>query len=116
MLQFLADENFNGRIVRGLELAVPSVDLVRAQDEELSGVTDADVLKWAAENGRIVLTHDIRTLVADALARVAAGEAMPGVIAVRDTLPIGNVIADLALIAELGQPDDFDNQVTFLPI
>lgn len=41
---------------------------------------------------------------------------MPGVIAVRDTLPIGGVIDDLAVIADLGASDDFDRQVTFLPL
>lgn len=44
MLRFLADENFNGRIVRGLELAIPTIDLVPAQDEGLSGVSDPDLL------------------------------------------------------------------------
>lgn len=116
MLRFLADENFNGRIVRGLELAIPTIDLVRAQDEGLSGVSDPDLLVWAADNQRIVLTHDIRTLVRDALTRVATGQPMPGVIAVRDTLPIGDVIDDLAVIANLGVTDDFDRQVTFLPL
>jgi hypothetical protein len=32
MLQFLADENFNGDIVRGLLLRQPDLDLVRVQD------------------------------------------------------------------------------------
>ncbi len=79
MLRFLADENFNGRIVRGLELAVPHLDLVRTQDEGLDNTDDPTILKWAADAGRIVLTHDLKTMVGFAHDRVAAGEAMPGV-------------------------------------
>jgi predicted nuclease of predicted toxin-antitoxin system len=116
VLRFLADENFNGRIVRGLELACPLVDLVRAQDEGLDHTDDPTILKWAADAGRILLTHDLRTMVGFARDRIIAGEAMPGVIAVRDTLPIGTVIEELTLIVETGLADDFDAQVVFLPL
>jgi hypothetical protein len=116
MFRFLADENFNGRIIRGLERAVASLDLVRAQDVGLGSVSDSDLLAWAAENGRVILTHDIRTLVPDAQNRVAAGLVMPGVVAVRDTLPIGEVIADLIVIVETGIVADLDGQVLYLPL
>lgn len=116
MLRFLADENFNGRIVRGWELAVPGIDVVRVQDEGLNNTDDPAILKWAADAGRIVLTHDIRTMVGFARARVAAGEPMPGLIAVRDTLSIGEVIDELTLIAGSGVAEDFDGQVVFLPM
>jgi len=46
MLRFLADENFNNRIVRGLLLREPDLDVLRVQDAELSGAVDPDVLEW----------------------------------------------------------------------
>jgi predicted nuclease of predicted toxin-antitoxin system len=58
MLRRLADESFNGDIVRGLLLRQPDLDLVRVQDVGLAGADDRDVLAWAAKNNRIVLTHD----------------------------------------------------------
>jgi len=45
MLTFLADENFDNRILRGLQLWVPEVDLVRAQDAGLRTKSDEDVLE-----------------------------------------------------------------------
>lgn len=98
MLRFLADENFNRRIVRGLLRRDPELDSVTAQDVGLGGVPDPDVLEWAAANGRVIRTHDIRTLVPDAAARVAAGLPMPGVVAGSDTIPIGTAIDDILLI------------------
>ena len=62
MLRLLADENFNGDIVRGLLLRKPDLDIVRVQHVSLSGWVDPDVLAWAAENNRIVLTHDRATM------------------------------------------------------
>lgn len=61
MLRLLADENFNGDIIRGLLLRQPDLDLVRVQDVDLAGAEDPDVLAWAAENNRILLTHDRAT-------------------------------------------------------
>ena len=42
MLRLLADENFNGDIVRGVLLRQPDVDLVRVQDAGLTEVDDPD--------------------------------------------------------------------------
>ena len=72
MLRLLADENFNGDIVRGLLLRQPDFELVRVQDVGLGGAEDPDILAWAAENDRIVLTHDYATMADFAYERVAA--------------------------------------------
>jgi predicted nuclease of predicted toxin-antitoxin system len=62
MLRLAADENFNGDIVRGLLRRNPKLDIVRVQDVGLSGADDPSVLQWAADQGRVVVTHDISTL------------------------------------------------------
>lgn len=43
MARFLADENFNNQIVRGVLRQSPDVDIVRVQDVGLSGVDDPTV-------------------------------------------------------------------------
>ena len=58
MLSFASDENFNNDIVRGLLRRIPDLDVVRVQDVGLSGADDPDILEWAANDGRIMLTHD----------------------------------------------------------
>jgi hypothetical protein len=37
MLRYLADENFNNNIVRGLLRRQPDLDIIRVQDADLSG-------------------------------------------------------------------------------
>jgi predicted nuclease of predicted toxin-antitoxin system len=54
MLRLLADENFNGDIVRALLLRQPNLHIVRVQDVGLTGVSDPDLLAWAAANNRII--------------------------------------------------------------
>jgi hypothetical protein len=116
MLRLAADENFNADIVRGLRRRFPNIDVVRVQDAGLSGADDPAVLEWAAREGRIVLTHDISTLVSFAFERVAAGRPMPGVFAARSRGPIGLTIDDLLLLAECSVEGEWEGQVRFLPL
>ncbi len=92
MLRYAADENFNNDILRGLLRRDDTLDVVRVQDVELSGAPDPTILDWAAREGRMVLSHDIATMVGFAYDRVKAGRSMPGLIEVRRDLPLGEVI------------------------
>ncbi|MEJ6487317.1 DUF5615 family PIN-like protein [Nostoc punctiforme UO1] len=47
MLRFLADENFNNQIVRGILRRNSNVDIVRLQDVGLTEADDPTVLEWA---------------------------------------------------------------------
>ena len=81
-MKLLADENFRGAIVRGLLRRRPDLDLVRVPDVGLTEADDPAVLAWAANEGRIVLTHDAATLIGFAYERLAAGLAMPRIVEV----------------------------------
>jgi predicted nuclease of predicted toxin-antitoxin system len=82
-VKLLVDENFRGAIVRGLLRRRPELDLVRVPDVGLGAADDPTILAWSATEDRLVLTHDAATLIGYAYERVAAGQAMPGIIAVR---------------------------------
>ena len=62
MLRLAADENFNNNIVRGLLRRKPDLDIVHIRDVGLAGTNDPTVLEWAAEEERVLLTHDVTTL------------------------------------------------------
>lgn len=116
MPRFLADENFNGRILRGVLRRLPTLDVLRAQDTPLYGAADQDLLAWAADEGRILLTHDVATLVGYAYERLSSGLPMSGVVAVRTDCPIGRIVEDLELIVEAGEADTLDRRILFLPL
>lgn len=117
MIRFLADENFNGRILRGLLRRIPDLDVVRAQDiDTVQGSDDPVLLEWAAEQKRVVLTHDVSTMGHYAHQRVVAGHSMPGVFEVSADLPVGVAIDELVLIAKASEPGEWEGQVRFLPL
>ncbi len=84
MLRLLADENLKEQIVNGLRRRLPGVDIVTARDAGLLGDEDPDLLDWAGRKGRVIVTHDIRTMKDFAYARVETGAPMPGVLEVPD--------------------------------
>jgi predicted nuclease of predicted toxin-antitoxin system len=61
MIKLATDENFNGKILRGLLRRQPDIDVVRVQNSHAYQADDLTVLAWAAQENRVLLTHDIRT-------------------------------------------------------
>src|SRR5438045_4092217 len=116
MLRFLADENFNNDVVRGVRRRNPAVDLVRVQDEGLSASDDPTILEWAALAGRVVLTLDVSTMTRYAYDRVREGESMQGVFEVSREVPVKTAIEEILLLAECSLPGEWEGQVRYLPL
>ena len=100
MLKLLADENFDNTIVRGLLRRNPNIDIVRVQDVGLLGEDDPTILAWAAQENRVLLTHDVATITNYAYKRITQGQPMPGVIEVITDTRIGQVIEDIFVSAQ----------------
>ena len=116
MLPLLADEDFRWAIAHGLRIRQPALDLVRAQEVGLIATADRLVLDWAAREGRILLTHDYRTMIGFAYARVRQGLPMPGVFAMRQTIPTRRAIDDLLILVECSLENEWEGQMLHLPI
>ena len=116
MVQFLADENFNNQIVRGVLRRNRAIDLVRVQDVGLSQTDDRVILEWAAQQNRVTLTHDVETMTRYAYERVQAGLAMPGVFEISRNVPIGLAIEEIMLIAQASFEGEWEGQVLYLPL
>jgi hypothetical protein len=110
-----ADENFDHRIVRALRQRLPDLDIAEAYEAGLNRLPDPAVLAWAAAEGRVLLTHDSDTMIGYAYERLAAGSAMPGVVYVPWTWPIGRAVEDLLLLLLGSREDEWDGRVRFLP-
>ena len=115
MLRLLLDENFHGDIERGLRRQEPSIDMVRVQDVGLSGADDPEILSWSAAQDRILVTHDRKTIPKFAYQRINGGEAMPGVLVVRDDAAIGAAIEEILAWTLCARSEDCLDQVLFLP-
>jgi hypothetical protein len=116
VLPMLADENFNNDIIRGVHRRLTAVDIVRVQDVQLSGADDPTVLEWAAQHGRVLLTHDVTTMTRFAHERVSAGRPMPGVFEISRKVPLAVAVDDILLLAECSETGEWEGQVRHLPL
>ena len=117
--RFLADVNFNARIVAGLRRLAPACDVVRAQDIGLDTMPDPALLMVALTLDRILLTHDVNTMPAHFAAfmgRLPEGTNSPGVIALSQGLPVGVAIQALHEFWACSAHSEWLNQFTFLPL
>jgi hypothetical protein len=115
VIRLAADENFNNNIVRGVRRRNPAVNILRVQDAGLTSAEDSEVLEWAAQEGRVLLSHDVQTLTHFAYERVRAELPMPGVFEVSNKLPIGVAIEEVLLLAEASLEGEWEGQVRYLP-
>ncbi len=115
-MRFLADENFNNEILRGLLRRVSEVEVVRIQDTELYAQPDPIILEWAVKNEYFVLTHDVNTMRGFFYDRVNAGQKVPGLFLVHGDKPIGEIIEALVLIITASEADEWWGGLHFLPL
>ena len=116
MIRFAADQNFNGQVIAGLKRRLPDLDIVHVHSVGLSRTPDPSLLAWAAEQQRVLLTHDIATVMRFAYERVASGLPMAGVFEVPQDMPVGAVIEELVIVATCSQEGEWDGLVRFLPL
>ena len=114
-MKFLTDEDFDNRIFRGLLRRLPNLDIIRVQETEVASRSDPDVLEWAAFENRVLLTHDVNTMTLYFMERMKNGLSSPGILFVRQTLPIGFVINELVIVAQLSLEGEYENQMKFIP-
>jgi predicted nuclease of predicted toxin-antitoxin system len=78
-IKFLADENLRRAIVLGLRRREPSVSFVQAYEAGAAGKDDLTVLQIAAEQNRIPVSHDLKTILQH-FRHFIARQTSPGVI------------------------------------
>lgn len=116
MLRLLIDHDLDQDILRGLRRRVPDIDAVTAFEVGKSEASDPELLGWAAENRRILVTHDRRTMPAHAARRLAGGDEIAGLIVVSRRIPISTAIDELEIVVSCSEPEEWQNVVGYIPL
>jgi predicted nuclease of predicted toxin-antitoxin system len=112
--RLLADANLNAAIVTGLVRKRSTIDFKRAEDVPLKGMADPLVLAAASEEGRVLVSHDVRSIPSH-FREFARENVSPGVILVPQSLRIGSAIETLQLVCEVYEPSELSNRICLLP-
>ena len=110
---FLADENIEADLLIQLRRHLPDIDVIDVRDAGMAQTPDDVILQWAADNGRVVITHDVNTMRGLAEDRVRAGLPMPGVIVLLEHISYGAAIQAIIQYA-VGPFVDLEGQIIFV--
>ena len=116
MLRLLIDQDIDHDILRGLIRCIPQLDAVTAFEIGMSEATDPELLTWAAQAGRTIVTHDRTTMPTHAADLMNEGKNIAGVFVVLRSLPLRQVIEDLELMITCSENDEWVNVIRYLPL
>jgi hypothetical protein len=115
LIRFQADADLDQDIVAAVRRREPTVDFASAAEGGVIGLLDPEVLEIASNQGRILITHDRRTMPEHFRDRVAGGKPSPGVFIVSQFEPIGSVVEVLTMVWAASNSEEWQNQVLHLP-
>ncbi len=114
-IRFQADADLNQAIVTGVLRREPKIDFQTALAAELEGVKDSEVLAIAAQQGRVLVSHDRRTMPLE-FAEFIVNRRSAGVIIVSRKLSIEAVIEELLLIWSASIAEEWVDRIAKLPL
>lgn len=116
-MRFVADENFNNDILRGIKRLCPHIEIVRVQDTPMIRADDRALLAWIAdEPNTILLSHDVNTIPKYFYERAKANLTMPTVMMLHAERPLSEGIEALVMLIEASSFDEWRGDLTFLPL
>jgi hypothetical protein len=122
-LPFLIDEDTrDGALwdaIQRYNITAPdwAIDAIRIGDEGAPGLGTLDpvVLAWSVEAGRIIVSRDVTTLIAEHDEMVTRGTWTPGLLIVRKGFSIPEVVEYLSLVSHVGRADEFSCKWDYIP-
>lgn len=118
--RFLADEDFDEDVVRGVKRKRPGIEFLTAAEARTLHLEDPAVLRRARELDLILITHDRKTMprhFGDLLMELREGETSPGMFMVtQDAHSLGEIIDAIVEVYDLSGHDEWRNQIRDLPL
>jgi hypothetical protein len=113
--KFLADANFDLVMLVAIKRRELAFDYQTALEAGLTGLQDPDVLAIAAREGRVLLTHDVRTI-PQHFASFIGEHTSTGMLLVPQSLTRRHVVEDLLLVWTAMEAEEGTNRIMSLPL
>jgi Domain of unknown function (DUF5615) len=114
--RFLADHDLNDVIIKGTTRREPAIEFARLWDFGLERHSDQEILKFAARESWIVVSHDVNSMTAAASEILGDSEPMHGLLLVHQGDPIAPAIDDLLLIWTATEAEEWIGRIEYLPL
>lgn len=114
-IRFQADADLNEDILLGLTRIEPQIDFQTASEAGLRGLPDPEVLSFAAQDNRILVSHDRRTLPMH-FAALIQNNTSPGVFIIGQNVSVRAAINELLLIWNCSESGEWTNLLVDIPL
>ena len=114
-VRFQADADLNQSIVLSVVRQEPSIDFRTATEAGLEGLPDREVLTLAAAEGRVLVSHDRKTMPRH-FGQFLMNSSSPGVLLVPQYLPISRAVEELVLVWSVTEASEWINRIVWLPL
>jgi hypothetical protein len=114
-VRFQAGADLNAEIVLGVRRREPSIDFQMAEEANLRRFPDPQVLALAAQETRILVTHDRRTMPRH-FADFILYQSSPGVLIIAQTVSVRVAIEELLLVWAASDSEEWRNLIVELPL
>lgn len=114
-IRFQADADLDEDIVTGVRRREPSLDFQTALEGQLEALHDREVLARAASQGRILVSHDRKTMPRH-FAEFILTQTSPGLLIVSQRTATMTVIDELLLIWTASDAEEWSNRIAVLPL
>lgn len=94
----------------------PAIDILDVKTTGLRGMKDPVLLELAAQQGRIIISHDRETMTRYFRDRLDSGKPTSGLFVIpQQPSAIGEVIESLLLVWAASRAEEWRNQIAYLP-
>jgi hypothetical protein len=114
-VRFQADADLNEILIRAVIRHEPGIDFQNAPAANLPGRLDPEVLAIAAAAGRVLVSHDRKSMPIH-FAEFITRETSAGLLIVPQRLAISRVVDDLVLIWSASEAEEWLNRIYSLPL
>ncbi len=114
-IRFQADADLNQMILLATLRRELAIDFRTAFAAGLSGVSDTEVLMMAASEGRVLVTHDQKTMPRH-FSEFITTQTSPGLLIIPQDLAVASAVEDLLLIWFATEAEEWINRLGFLPL
>jgi len=115
--RYLIDENTSKTLADQLRRFAPDMEISVVGDENVPsrGTLDPEILSWCEREGYCLVTRNRKSMPPHLKAHVSAGHHIRGIFTLRDQSPLKQVLATLLLIREAAEPDEYQDQIVYIP-
>ena len=117
-IKYLLDEHVDPRLRRGMKRRRPEIIVWCVGDAGAPSLStsDPDILLWCESADFLLVTNNRASMPVHLREHLAEDKHMPGIFILNSKFSMGETMEELILIWETSTPDEYRDQLRYLPI